>query len=149
MEQQAVDYAVALLERAIAAGEKAYREKLAEIEAGPDRFALYEADLMGAPTSGVVGTLKELCGFAWVVIPSGRTGINRNFIDALKKAGVATSDVNHRSPQIKITPHYPRGYCYWVSVPSQGVDSKEAFANALAETLRTEGIRCSVGTRLD
>lgn len=71
------------------------------------------------------------CGFAWVAF-AGNTAFGR----WAKRTGNARS-------------HYPRGLSYWVSQFGQSITRKEAFAHAMAATLRAGGIECHSGSRMD
>ena len=54
-----------------------------------------------------------VCGFAWVKIPLTSTP-SRQFINALKKAELATADINSHNDAPFKKSYYHGGYLYWV-----------------------------------
>jgi hypothetical protein len=74
------------------------------------------------------------CGFAWVSVKPA----NSAFANWLKKQGLARPD------------SYEGGVKIWVSQYGQSLQRKEAYANAMAESLRNAGIaRAYAGSRMD
>lgn len=72
------------------------------------------------------------CGFAWVNIRPG----NSPFANWLKKHGYASKA-------------YEGGVTIWISAYGQSMRKKEAYANAFAEFLRTQGITAYAHSRMD
>lgn len=72
-----------------------------------------------------------VCGFAWVSF-KGNTGFGR----WAKRHGYARKA-------------YGGGLQYWVSQYGQSMEKKEAFAHAMAESLRANGISAYAGSRMD
>lgn len=75
------------------------------------------------------------CGFAWVNIKPARGKL----VDLLKLMGMGYTDT------------FLGGYTVWnpSENSTQWMDAKEEGAKAFAFVLRTHGIKCSVGTRMD
>lgn len=73
------------------------------------------------------------CGFAWVNVYGikGNTKLGKK----LKTLGFAKA--------------YEGGLRYWVSTMTQSVDRKEAFAMAMADVLRQNGLEAYADSRLD
>ena len=89
-----------------------------------------------------------VCGFAWVKIPLTSTP-SRQFINSLKKAKLATADINSHNDAPFKKSYYHGGYLYWVHQGNQSLQKKETFAGAFAKTLIEAGIVCHTGSRLD
>lgn len=88
-----------------------------------------------------------VCGFAWIVVKCTNTA-SRSFINQLKKAGLATSDVNERGGAV-FRPHYHGGFAMYVHYGNQSYERKTAYASAFAEVLCKYGINAYSGSRLD
>ena len=73
-----------------------------------------------------------LCGFAWVNIRPG----NSKFARWLVKEGLGRKS-------------YSGGVDFWVREGDQSVELKEAFAQAFAEELQSNGIKAYAESRLD
>ena len=102
----------------------------------PEPMVVVSSSGLGQETTYVVN--DGVCGFAWVRVPG-----NSWFIRALKEAGLAgRTQVWHKDD-------YAGGYMYWVSAGNQSYEKKMAFAKAMAETLRKNGVECSYNGRLD
>lgn len=71
------------------------------------------------------------CGFAWVKIAG-----NTAFARSMKSMGFFRKA-------------WDRGLDFWVSEGNQSIARKEAFACAFAQVLNDNGIKASVGSRLD
>ena len=84
-----------------------------------------------------------VCGFAWVDIHLSNTE-TRQFINQLKKKGIVGEGYNH-----PLRKGYRGGYSYWVSAGGQSMERKEAFARAMAASLREHNIECHAGSRMD
>jgi len=86
-------------------------------------------------TSGSTGekwfVADGVCGFGWVSFP-GNTAFGR----WAKKNGHARS-------------HYPSGLSIWSKLMTQSMARNEAWAYAVAEVLRENGIAASAGSRID
>ena len=89
-----------------------------------------------------------VCGFAWINIRLKNTA-TRRFINALKKAGLATADINSRNGEPFKKSFYHGGYMYWIHQGNQSMQKKEAFAHAFAGVLLNEGIEAWTGSRMD
>jgi len=74
-----------------------------------------------------------LCGFAWLEIRPARGPL----VTFLKKNGIGRVSQHHR--------------CYWVNISrfDQSLALKEAYANAVANSLREAGYEVSSGSRMD
>lgn len=92
----------------------------------PDAMYVHDARL--GRTYHVAG---GVCGFAWVEL-KGNTGFGR----WAKKAGVAR-------------PGYPTGLTIRANVGGQSMSTKEAYAHAYADTLRSHGITAYAVSRMD
>ncbi len=137
-------YALNILQEAEQAGQKAYENKLNELRLQGPQWAIQ------TESGNLAGVLNELCGFAWVNIHCKRGTKNAKFIKELKSAGVASSDINDHNPLIKLSKDsYYGGYIYWIHVPTQGIDSKVAFAREFVRILKNNEIECYCSSRLD
>jgi hypothetical protein len=122
--------AIALLNDAIAAGTAALEACV------PEPMTVISKCGLAPETTYVVD--DGVCGFAWVRVPG-----NSWFIRALKKVWLAGDhQVFHRD-------EYAGGYMYWVGAGNQSYERKMAFAKAMAEELRKNGVECSYNGRLD
>lgn len=74
---------------------------------------------------------EGVCGFAWVSFPG-----NKPWCRWAKK-------------NIRISKHYPSGFCIWVSDYGQSLERKEAYAEAYAKVLREAGVEAYAGSRMD
>lgn len=72
-----------------------------------------------------------VCGFAWVTVPG-----NCAFGKWGKAKGLFSKA-------------YPKGLWYWVGEFDQSMQKKEAFARAVAEFLRQNGVEAHAGSRID
>jgi len=89
-----------------------------------------------------------VCSFAWINIKL--TNIpSRQFINALKKAKLATADINSFNHEPFKKSLYYGGYMYWIHQGNQSMQKKEAFARAFAAVLINEGIKVRTGSRMD
>ena len=90
-----------------------------------------------------------VCGFAWITIRL-KDSKRRTFINQLKKAGLASSDINcfDRKVRFKKDDYYG-GYTLWIREGDQSMQRKEAFAYAFANILSDHGIEAQVGSRMD
>jgi len=101
-----------------------------------------------SPVSQAYHVPDGVCGFAWINIKLTNTP-SRQFINALKKAELATADINSfRDAPFKKSSYYG-GYLYWVRQGNQSMQKKEAFAHAFAKVLINEGIEARTGSRMD
>jgi hypothetical protein len=87
-----------------------------------------------------------VCGFAWVNFKV-KTPIERKFLAALKKAGMASSDINAHTRWNRDS--YYKGYTYWVRNGGRSMTRKEAYGQAFAEVLRDYGINARCMSRMD
>ena len=87
------------------------------------------------------------CGFAWVTVQC--KGMGLQFVNALKRLGMASADINCFDPGVVWKKGVYRGYQYWVHHGNQSVAKKEAYAEAFGAVLRTHNIPCTSGSRLD
>lgn len=71
------------------------------------------------------------CGFAWVTVPGN---------SAFGKWGKAKG---------LFSKAYPKGLWYWVGEFNQSMQKKEAFASAMADHLRANGVDAYSGSRMD
>jgi hypothetical protein len=93
------------------------------------------------------GIMPGLCGFAWVTVyPKRADAVTTKFINALKKLGICSRDINSYAP---FRPSTEGGYMYWVDGSTQSVEKKKAFAEAMASVLKHHGIRAYASSRLD
>ena len=92
---------------------------------------------------------EGMCGFAWVrVVCNNRA--SRLFINQLKKAGLATDDINSFDNKAVFKKScFERGYTYWVSDFGQSYERKKAFARAMTAVLRMCDVNAMDFSRLD
>ena len=114
-----------LFQRAYAAGMDALNA------ARPTPVAWVQTDLNNNPIGQPCVDSEGMCGFAWIKI-AGNTGFART----MKSLGLFRKA-------------WDRGFDFWVSEGNQSIDRKEAFARAFAKVLNENGIKASVGSRLD
>lgn len=74
-----------------------------------------------------------VCGFAWLEIYPARGSL----VTFLKKSGIGSVSHYHR--------------CYWINISqfNQSLAMKEAYAQAVAESLRASGYEVYAGSRID
>lgn len=85
-----------------------------------------------------------VCGFAWINVKG-----NSQFIRDLKKAGLASADINCFDSNVVFKKDsYYKGYTYWVR-GSQSYERKMAFAHAFSDVLSKYGINSLAMGRLD
>lgn len=87
-----------------------------------------------------------VCGFAWVNFRV-KTSVERKFVAALKKAGMASSDINARTLFHRDT--YYGGYTYFVGAGGQSMERKIAYGGAFEVVLRNYGINANMMSRMD
>lgn len=106
---------------------------------GPDpkEFqAIWDAAVVGgavAAKSLNADIMAGACGFAWINVKPGTS----RFARWLKQQGLARPDSCYG------------GVCIWISDYNQSILHKEKHAAAMAEVLRSHGIKASAGSRLD
>lgn len=128
----------AILKEAEAAGTKAANEKLAELQGNGPAFAVVE----NSPTDGifynknkptkVVGTMLDVCGFAWTIIENARTG----FAQYLKSIGRASNG-------------YRGGMTVYARTKRQEMSVNVAYARAVAKVFTEYGFSSYIGSRID
>lgn len=101
-----------------------------------------------SPVSKAYHIPDGVCGFAWINIKS-KNSATRKFINALKRAGLATPDIHSHKGEPFQKGRYFGGYMYWVHQGNQSMQKKEAFAYAFAAVLLNEGIEAWSGSRMD
>jgi hypothetical protein len=101
-----------------------------------------------SPISKAYHVPDGVCGFAWINIKLTNTA-TRQFINALKKAGLTNPNVNKFNSEPFQKSFYYGGYTYWVHQGNQSMQKKEAFAHAFAGVLLNEGIEAWSGSRMD
>ena len=95
-----------------------------------------------------------VCGFAWINFVA-NTPINKEFLKGLKLAKLVWT-CKYQGPPPQDRRDYPfqsriegPGFQHWVSMNTQSMQRKEAYAEAYAAVLKKYGINCYVGSRLD
>lgn len=94
---------------------------------------------------------EGLCGFAWVNV-SYKNSRNRLFINKLKKLNKCETPENRemlRGEPFTYSKSYSGGFDMWVSLMTQSVARKEAFAEAYAAVLESYGVSAYACSRLD
>ena len=137
--------AVKILDKALQAGEDALNACV------PIPMIVQEHANMMDDSSQVIQSYHVpdgVCGFAWIKISLTSTP-SRQFINALKKAKLATADINSFKDEPFKKSNYHGGYLYWVRQGNQSLQKKETFAGAFAKTLIEAGITCHTGSRMD
>lgn len=84
------DHIEAILEKARVAADEAGDKWLAENT--KPRFAVYNADLLGRPTSGVIGTMLDNCGGAYIACRDKRSRFFRYMTEREKAAQAGIHD---------------------------------------------------------
>lgn len=139
-----INEAVALHKKAHEAGMKALEAKV------PVPMVVAEHENMlddNSPVAKSWFVSDGVCGFAWVIVKC-NTPENRNFINSLKKAGMASGDINGFRAEWNKDSYYG-GFRYSVMYGNQSYEKKVAYANAFVDVLTEAGIKAWSGSRLD
>lgn len=138
--------AIDLLKKATAAGHKA-AEKSRPIPMVVQEHVNMLDDSSPVKQSWVVP--GGVCGFAWVIVRCTNKE-SRKFINDLKKAGIASPDVNDWSPKVVFKKaSYYKGYMYYCPLMTQSMTLKEDFCQAFAKVLHDTGINAHSMSRMD
>jgi hypothetical protein len=86
-----------------------------------------------------------VCGFAWIKIRPA----TQAFAKWIKKEKDVATVLLQNAVNVPKGAAYDGGIDLWVSAFGQSMERKEQYAAAFAEVLRSHGIKCSMGSRMD
>ena len=118
---------------------KAGQEALAKCTPRP--MVVTEVGLFDEPVPGGKSYFVEdgVCGFAWVKVRPANSAFAK-WLKTLPGTG------EYLTPQHD---QYAGGITIWIIVGNQSMQKKEAYANAMADVLKAEGINAYAESRLD
>jgi len=126
-------------------GREAAKEQLAKLEKAGPRWRLKDSF-----TGGPVGTMLDVCGFAWLITP-GRGKIVKAFKKLGGQDGRITGHIEYFLGGIRISKcHSTPGYNLELKLTnSQYMSVTEAAVKAVSDFLNKNGIECQWNSRID
>lgn len=126
-----------ILKDAVKAGIVAGTNRLNEIKGKP-AYSIHNGDLFtGKPIGSSIGTMHDLCGFAYCYIPVRVLSRRSKAVKALIANRTLSYDEYRKALHVRI-PYI-----------DQGISVNESAANAVETYLRAQGIECYTESRLD
>ena len=136
---------IMLVRKAQGLGRKAAKEQLAKLEEAGPRWGLKDAF-----TKKPAGTMLDVCGFAWLIIP-GKGKVVKAFKKLGKQDGRITGHMEYFLEGLRISKCYSTpGYNLDLKLTnSQYMSVGEAAVKAVSDFLNKNGVECSWGSRID
>lgn len=127
-----------LLDAAVQAAVTAGNAKLAELKNAGPKYAVHNGDVFtGKPVGPAVGTMLDLCGFAYCFIPKRVLSTRSKAVKALLVKQRLSNWDYERALMVRL-PHI-----------DQAISVNEAAAQAAVEVLKQNGIDAYMSSRLD
>jgi hypothetical protein len=102
-----------------------------------------------SPVTKAWHVANGVCGFASITFKANTTK-NRSFMNALKKEGLLSNDINDFNEKVLWKKRLSGpGYTYWIREGGQSLQKKEAFAYAFNQVLADNGIEAHVMSGMD
>lgn len=130
------DQLLRIMNEAQVAGRLAGQARLNVIK-GQVNVLVYNADPITGERRSIAGTMHDLCGMAYCLIPKRVLSLRSKAVKRLVVEDVL-SDWN-----------YHGALCLRLPILDQGISVREATANAAVEVLKKHGIDCYMDSRLD
>lgn len=136
---------IMLVRKAQGLGRKAAKEQLARLEKAGPRWGLKDSF-----TKKPAGTMLDVCGFAWLVIP-GRGEVVKAFKRLGKQDGRITGHKEYLLEGMRISKCYSTpGYNLELKLTnSQYMSVAEAAVKAVSDFLNKNGLECRWNSRID